>query len=193
MKAVRLGGTATLLSHHVDGLELTCAVEQLPGLLLRGRTDPLDAILGDVQGLARAQHPQCAVESRWVWQDDEPVIVQPDGRRKGNRYCLECSDWIGFVAAIGAVVPRITIQCRSEYLLRVGALGAFDEVTEWVDDHLLPLVEGRPDEDVAVWRIARLDLAADVTGVAFSAGRLRHFTSRANVRRAYEDEPEVEA
>lgn len=190
MSAVRLGRTAVLLSHHVDALELTCSVEQLPGLLLRDRTDPLERVLADVQGLAREQQPQCAVESDWLWRDDEVVIVQPDGRRKGNRYCIECSDWIGFVAAIGAVVPRITIQCRSEYLLRVGALAAFDEVTGWVDDNLLPLIEGRPEEDVARWRIARLDLAADVTGVSFRPSRLRHFTSRANVRRAYEDEPE---
>lgn len=190
MKVVRLGGSAQLLSQHVDALELTCSVEQLPGLLLRDRTDPLERLLGEVQELARAQHPQCAVETELEWHDAERVIVQPGGVRKGNRYCIECSDWVGFVAAVGAVVPRITVQCRAEYLLRVGALVAYDEVTAWVDDHLLPLVEGRPDEDEARWRIARIDLAADVMGVALSAGRLRHFTSRANVRRAYHAERE---
>src|SRR4051794_5649623 len=111
VSAVRLGGSAVLLSHHVDGLELTCSVEQLPGLLLRDRTDLLERELASVQELARAQRPQCAVESDWSWGDDyEKVIVHPDARRKGNRYCIECSDWVAFVAAIGAVVPRITIQ-----------------------------------------------------------------------------------
>lgn len=192
MKARRLGGHATLLSHHVDGLELTCSVQQVGLLLPEDGRDRLERELSEVQDLARAQLPQCAVESNWTWCDDDPVIVHPGGMRPGTRYCIECSDWIGFVSAVAAVTPRISIQCRSEYLLRVGALKAFDEVTEWVECELLPLVGGRPEEDRHRWRIARLDLAADVMGVSLSVGRLRHFTTRANVRRTYNDQPEAE-
>ncbi|HEU4656365.1 MAG TPA: hypothetical protein VFR97_02515 [Capillimicrobium sp.] len=185
---IDLEGGARLLSQHVDGLELTCAVAQVP-LLLRQRPDDLDARLGRLQARARATLPHGAVPSEWCW-DDEPVLVLPHSLRPGARYCIECSDWAIFVAPVGSVVPRLTVQLRADYLLRVGPLGAYDASREWVEDHLVPLIGGRPPEDRPAWRISRLDLAADVAGVVFQLADLDHFTTRAASRRSYTGDAE---
>jgi hypothetical protein len=117
--------------------------------------------------------------------------VLPRALRPGARYCVECSDWAIFVAAVGAVVPRLAIQFRADYLLRVGPLRAHDAGRSWVERHLVPLIGGRPPEDRAVWRISRLDLAADVRGVSFQLADLDHFTTRAAFRRSYNGDAEA--
>lgn len=192
MSAAALGRKASLVSHHVDALELTCSMSQVGLLLDTDGTDALERELAEVVQLARDQAPQCAVETCWSWgEDDEPVILHPGPKRDGQRYCLECSDWMIFVAAIGARRPRITVQCRAEYLLRVGALAAYDAATLWVEEQLLPWVGGLPEEDDKPrWGIARIDLTADVLGVKLAPSRLPHFVSRSNDRRALHDEPE---
>ncbi|PTL58665.1 hypothetical protein [Paraconexibacter algicola] len=183
-----------LLSLHVDALEITCSLGQVRLLLDEGGVDALERELAELVQLARSQAPQCAVETDWTWGAGEPVILHPGAMRRGQRYCLECGDWTLFVAAISSRRPRITVQCRAEYLLRVGRLAAWDEVTAWVEEQLLPWVGGLPEEDdEPCWRIARIDLAADVLGAKLAPNRLPHFVSRANARRALHDEPEGEA
>jgi hypothetical protein len=177
--------TETVVSHHVDGLELTCSVPQV-ALLMDRRTDRLeDRLAANLRDARR--HPQQAVLTGWSWDvsaDSEPVLLLPYSLRKRRIYALECSAWAAFVAPARSVVPRVTVQLRSWFLRAEsgGALGAYERVRAWVERHLLPLVDGVPPGEEAVWRIARLDIAADVAGVHLALDDLDRFTTRARCR-----------
>lgn len=185
--AIPLGGSAVLLSRHVDALELTCAVQQVPKLLMHGTDDRLERILKKHQDEARALRPRSPVESDWMWGDAERVRAHPTGIRPGVRYCIECADWMGFIAATNSVLPRMSFQLRADYLVSVGAVGAFDALVPWVERTLLPLVGGRPVEDVPRWGLARLDVAADVLGAGITETDLHRFTTRAVARETHHD------
>ena len=180
--------TGDLVSHHVDALELTCSVPQV-ALLLKRNTDRLEDRLAVALREAR-RPPQQPVVSGWTWDvtaDPEPVLVLPNSLRKHRSYTLFCSAWVLFVAPARSVVPRITVRLRSWYLRSYagGALGAYERVRAWVERHLLPLLDGVPPEGAPTWRVARLDLAADVAGVEVLPADLDRFTTRARRRKGH--------
>lgn len=192
MKAVKLARGVRLLSQHVDSLELTCALTQVRLLLDDDDADPLDRRLATLQQLARAGTPQIPVDSDWKWHKQR-VVVLPSATRAGVRYALQSPDWRIFVAGPLARTPRLTVQCRAAYLMRVGPVAAYDEVTQWATRHLLSRVGGVPSEQPeARWTIARLDLAADVLGARLTPRRVPDFTSRSRVRREYHGGPAVD-
>ena len=173
-----------LVSFHVDALELSCSIDQVP--LLHGDFDELDLKLARLKAATRGTRPSRPVPSGWRWEQaadaDEPVVVLPTSVRKGYRCALHCSDWLLLVAAPRSVLPRFAVQLRADYLLASGPLAGYEAVRAWVARHLIPLVDGVPAEAEPVWRIARLDLAADVAGVKLEAGDLNSFTTRARAR-----------
>lgn len=183
-----LANGARLLSHHVDGLELSCQVAQVP-LLLRGDPDGLEPLLARLQDSARSTVPSAPAASPFTWGERaERVVVMPHATRRGARFRLDSDDWSFFVAAVGSVLPRFTVQLRADYLLDVGPVAAYDAVRTWCEGMVLPLVGGRPPEDTPTWRISRLDLAADVTGIRLGPYDLEHFTTRATQRRTYQQD-----
>jgi hypothetical protein len=182
-----LAGRTVLIAHHVDGLELSCVVERIPPALA-GRPDELECSLDLDQRRAQATVPPWPVPSRFTW-DGEPVIAHPFGKRPGKRYCLQSDDWMVFVSGDRTPGPRLVVQLRSDYLLRVGPMRAFEAVREWVAEHLLSLLDLVPDTEPR-WGIARLDLAADVTGVSLSSSDLVRFTTRARARRTFHTDHE---
>jgi hypothetical protein len=178
-----LAGRAVLLSHHVDGLELSCAVERLPPRLA-GRPDELECALDLWQRRSRSTTPAWPVATSWSW-DGEPVQLHPRGMRPGKRYCLEASDWMVFVSTDNAPGPRFVAQLRSDYLLQAGPLPAYSAVRTWVEESLVSLLDLVPDSKPR-WGIARLDLAADLAGVKLGPSDLARFTTRARARRAFD-------
>jgi hypothetical protein len=176
-----------LLSLHVDALELSCSVEQVP--MLHGDFDELDLKLSRSRAVTRATIPYRPAATGWSWDGNaagaEPVVVLPTAVRKGYRFALQCSDWILFVAAPRARLPQMMIQLRADYLLAAGPLAAYGAVRAWVEQHALPLVDGVAPDSSPLWLIARLDLAADVAGVNLTAADLDRFTTRARARDAY--------
>jgi hypothetical protein len=185
-----LGDGAVLLSLHVDALELSCAVEQVP-MLCGGRTsDELDFKLSRLKSRARATVPSGPVATGWHWDEGleaEPVLLLPTALRRAYRYALACSAWVIFVAPPRAVVPRFCVQLRADYLLRVGPLHAYRAARASVERFPLQLVEGKAPDVEPVWRISRLDLAADVAGVELTTSHLDRFTTRARVRGSRHD------
>jgi hypothetical protein len=177
-----LAGRTVLIAHHVDGLELSCVVERIPPALA-GRPDELECSLDLDQRRAQATVPPWPVPSRFTW-DGEPVIAHPFGKRPGKRYCLQSDDWMVFVSGDRTPGPRLIVQLRSDYLLRVGPMRAVEAVREWVAAHLLSLLDLVPDTEPR-WGIARLDLAADITGASLSSSDLARFTTRARARRTF--------
>lgn len=185
----QLADGAALLSHHVDALELSCAVEHVPSAL-GGRPERLDLHLAGYQNLAR-RSPRGPVPSGWTWDEGpvrEPVLVHPGGLRQGRRYALESPDWLALVAAPRSVAARIVVQLRAEYLLRVGPLHAYHAARAWVDRHLVPMLGGLTDDTPPRWGIARIDLAADVAGIRLCPGDLERITTRARTRDTHHDD-----
>lgn len=191
MSGVReLGDGAALLSLHVDGLELSCAVEQMPMLRAGRRSDELDFKLARLKSQARATVPSGPVATGWFWDEKvepEPVLVQPTALRRAYQYALTCSAWALFVASPRAPLPRLCVQLRADYLLRVGPLHAYRAVRAWVERFPLKLIDGQAPDTEPVWRVSRLDLAADVAGVELSASDLDRFTTRARLRGSRHD------
>lgn len=178
---------ASLLSFHVDALELSCAVDQVP-MLYGGDCDELDAKLSGLKGRARTTHPWHPVPSGWTWDetaDQEPVVALPTALRDGYQFVLQCEAWVLFVAAPRAVVPRFAMQLRADYLLRTGPLLAYGAARAWVERYPMTLVQGIAPGTEPQWRISRLDLAADIAGVQLAATDLDHFTTRARIRETH--------
>lgn len=175
----------SLVCQLVDGLELSCTVQQTH----RYADMPVDELEGVLSGL------QAQRAARWgplptPWTvsldgADVPVHLLPSSPRAGWRYGLECSAWLLLVAADGAARPRFCVQLRSDRLLTQGPLAAWQEAREWVNANLMPLV-GRLVTDEVEWRISRLDLAADVAGAALQPRDSEHLTTRARNRERHE-------
>jgi hypothetical protein len=182
-----LAGRTVLMAHHVDGLELSCVVERIPPALA-GRPDELECSLDLDQRRALATVPPWPVPCRFTWEG-EPVIAHPSGKRPGRRYCLQSDDWMLFVSGDRAPGPRFVVQLRSDYLLRVGPVRASEAVREWVAEHLLSLLDLVPDTEPR-WGIARLDLAADITGLSLAPEDIARFTTRARARRTFHTDPD---
>lgn len=183
----QLTDDVALLSVHVDALELSCNVTQVP-MLYDGETDRLGTLLAELTTVARSAAPARPVQSNWTWESTRgptPVTVLPRSLRRSYAFALECCDWLLVVASPRAVVPRVMVQLRSEYLLTEGAHTAYERIRAWVERHLLPLIEGRPVGDSPVWSIARLDLAADLVGVQLHIADLARFTARARTRQSW--------
>ncbi|MBX5441605.1 MAG: hypothetical protein IRZ32_08775 [Solirubrobacteraceae bacterium] len=184
-----LADGAVLLSHHVDALELSCAVEHVPSAL-GGRPECLDLHLAGYQDLAR-RSPRGPVASGWTWDEGpvrEPVLVHPGGLRQGRRYALESPDWLVLVAAPRSVAARIVVQLRADYLLRVGPLHAYHAARAWVERHLVPMLGGLTADNQPRWGIARIDVAADVAGVHWRPADLERITTRARTRDTHHDD-----
>lgn len=108
----QLTDDAVLLSLHVDALELSCSVEQVP-MLYGGEWDELDLKLSRLKVGTRATVPSRPVPTGWQWDEapaPEPVLLLPSALRKGYRFALACSAWVLFVASPRAVVPRFSVQ-----------------------------------------------------------------------------------
>jgi len=75
----------------------------------------------------------------------------------------------------------------------VDAAAACAGVVKWVEENLLTEVSGVPDDEPPVWRVSRVDIAADITGVELSASDLARFTTRARSRESYHYESLAEA
>jgi len=183
-----LTGGVVLLAHHVDALELSCAVMQVPPALA-GRPDELECALDNDRRRAGASVPPRPLPSSLGTWAGLPVVGHPRGKRPGKPYCLETDDWITFIANDRAPGPRLVVQLRSDYLLRHGPLAACKEVTAWIETHLLSLLD-LVDDETPVWRVARIDLAADVSGLSLAPGDLARFTTPARSRRVFHVEPD---
>ena len=173
-------GDATCIAQWVDALELSCepARRRRFGDEL---VDRLERELAELREQAR-QAPAREVESRWVFEAAgrrEVVMVTDRGFFLRNKFMLRTSRWTIGVAADSAPGPRFFVQMRSSYLAEAGPVTAFQTVSSWCGMHLLPLV-GRQAEDVPpVWRVSRVDLAADVAGLTFERADVERFTTRA--------------
>jgi hypothetical protein len=194
--AVPLGGSAVLLSHHVDGLEVSCSVPYVP-LLLGDRREQLDPLLERARARASIARPCIPVPLNFVWpygpDGDEPVLVHLGRLRRNYAYALETSAWLMFVGSPRSPLPRFLVQFRAATLLVRGGAEAFRLTRDWWDETLLPLVGGRPDDEEPQWRVSRLDLTADVGGLSLVVRDVEFFTSRAGARRTFEDRDEWEA
>jgi hypothetical protein len=166
---VPLDGGAVLLSHHVDGLEVSCTVQQVP-LLLGDKRERLDPLLEHARARASRARPMVPVALSFVWphglDGDEPLLIHPGRLRRNYAYGLETSSWLMLVGSPRSPLPRFVIQFRAGSLLSRGAAEILRLTRVWWETNLLPLVGGIPEEDAEPqWRISRLDLAADVGGV----------------------------
>jgi hypothetical protein len=74
------------------------------------------------------------------------------------------------------------LQLRSHYIQQVGAREAVRRVCEWTAANLLGLIDGRVELAEPCWRLHRIDLAADVTGVSLTRHHLPRFVTRARER-----------
>jgi hypothetical protein len=173
-----------LVGQFVDGLELSWEPPQ-GGRWGDDARDALDRTLAVLRKSARQARSQ-TVPSGWTTADGETVRAAGRGVRQ-SAYQLECSKWIAGVATDGAPGPRAFFQLRSSFLADEGAFSAWREVSSWTDGHLWPLVGRRVEDAEATWRVSRIDLAADVAGLALSGNDLHAFTTRASSRRTYEE------
>lgn len=172
-------GRVKLIGAHVDALELSWA----PTTRTRfggEETDPLGRLLAEQQFAAHQSRRPVALE-QWGWRDDY-VRVLPRGVRSWT-HAFECNDWLGMIGRDGAQGSRGLFQIRSDYLAEVGAVEAVRQVQIWTARHLLPRTR-RDTEWPVAWRVARIDLAADLAGVRLKASDLSRFTSRASKRTA---------
>lgn len=195
-----------LVSHHVDGLELSCSVDQVPNLnkpwKAKGSKRETE---GKVKRDNRTASMACDLEAKldigkrkgqrlnreghravgWQWRDDirkEPVRLLPFSPRPGYSYALETTDWLLLVAPFRSPRPRFSFQLRAEYLLEAGAKKAFTEVVRWWTRNINPLMIAKTDEG-PIWRISRIDLAADLAGVDLEPNDLPLFIASARSRK----------
>jgi len=128
------------------------------------------------------------IDLDWTWSSGDVlshVKLLPRPLRAGHAYSLETPDWVLLVAPLGSVLPRLTFQYRSDYLRSVGPSAALVAVKSWTANNVLPLLRGVPNEACAKWTVSRIDLAADLAGVALRAEDLERFTTRAAMRREH--------
>lgn len=190
MAVRRLPGGGVLLGQWVDGLELSWEPPQLH----RYGSEPFDPLEDALDELREQARHDPVRSARTVWPfvsnaDTQQVLAHAHGIRRFP-YQLECPSWVAGVQRDGKPGPRAFIQLRAEWLATVGAAPATCSVRDWFDTHLLPLVGRRDQRLSAVWRVSRIDLAADIAGVLLGPSDLPRFTTRARGRRAY-DEPAV--
>jgi len=182
-----LGAGVCVVGQFVDALELSWEPIQTG----RWGDDPPDNLERTLAVLRRSAQQSRArwVPSGWTTTMGEAVKAAGRGVRQ-SAYQLECSDWLAGIATDGAPGPRGFFQLRAVHLADRGALAAYEQLRDWVDADLRPLVGREVEHADDVWRISRIDLAVDVAGVSLRGADLDAFTTRATSRRAY-DEPAV--
>ena len=84
-----------------------------------------------------------------------------------------------------SVRPRFNFQVRADFLLEAGAAKAYRRLTEWWTENIRPLIVGSIDDSPPVWRISRIDLAADLAGATLLAKDIDCFTTRARQRKEH--------
>jgi hypothetical protein len=185
----------TLLGQHVDALELTCGVDQ--HRRVGRRPDDLHLTLLGLREQARASvHDAADVVflkkgriRRTVWrfpvgERKELVRILARGQRQWA-FVLRCEGaWQLSVAPDGARGPRLHVQFASDYLASVGALEATRAFKRWATRTVLPLIDRRGPVE-PVWRLMRVDLAADVAGASFARLDLDRFVSRSRLRSSF--------
>jgi hypothetical protein len=184
MSLLRLTESAGVVWHGVDAVELSLTIpcrRRLAG-------DPPDALDGKLVGLKRdAVEQRQRVESGWHFETvsgPDPLMVHAEALLR-SPYALQCASFLLRVNFESASRPRAVFHLRSHYLQQVGALAAVRAVTAWAEEHLLPLITGRVQGAEPVWNLSRLDLAADVTGVALTRHHLPRFITRTRERTEY--------
>lgn len=206
MSLLELSPGVFLASHHVDALEISCAVDQVPHLIGKGasRSGKVREQTQKVRRDFKTSEMVCELEAKldrlkrngeklnldgerdtgWRWREDdaeEPVKLLPTVKRAGHVFALETNDWLLMIGRFKSVRPRFTFQARADYLLEVGADEAYRQIVEWWTEHIRPLMVGIT-EDSPLWRISRIDLAADLAGAKLVATDLACFTTRARQR-----------
>lgn len=202
-----------LCSHHVDALELSCSVEQVP---LRTPSNPtdghtesgrvkrdyktallvceLEAMLDQVKRLGEKLNLNGDRGTGWLWgkgKSGEPVRLLPTVQRRGQAFALETSDWLLMIGPYRSARPRFSFQARADYLLEVGPGKAYREIVKWWEENILPLMVGMSKDDPPVWRISRIDLAADVLGADLVASDLALIATRARQRKEHHTTQDV--
>jgi hypothetical protein len=180
MTPPELADGVVLLWHGVDAAELSWTVPSRPRLT-NDPPDHLEQRLATLQQQAVAQGRR--IESGWAFEDlgSDPVMVHTRGVLS-SPYALQCA---AFLVRVNHEAPsgvRAVVQLRSHYIQRVGPEQAIRNVREWVDKHLLPLVDGRIRDAAAEWHVHRLDLAADLAGINLTRHHLPRFITRARQR-----------
>lgn len=175
----------------MDSLEISCDFAQV-GLAMeserRERTQSRRGLPSpsDLEYRLDLKKRSGRLQTEWTWkggQGSEPVMITPAPPRRGYAAGLETGDWLVMVAPWKSVLPTLMVQMRSTYLLRRGASCCFEEVKTWCEENLAPLVNGVPAEEDEIWKISRLDLAADVAGVEIGPSDLGSLVTRASNRR----------
>lgn len=101
-------------------------------------------------------------------------------------YALQCASFLLRVNFESPTRPRAVVQLRTALLQRLGAHAAVLRVSRWLDEHLLPLVDGRVAHADTVLGLHRIDLTADVCGVTLTRMHLDRFITRARERVEYD-------
>jgi hypothetical protein len=181
-------------------LELTCAIDQVT-LLTKGhivggvrKTEDrvwwcdLDYALHRISKRGALVRPTGERDTGWTWSrqgETENVLLLPRVPRRGHAFALETRDWMMLIAPYRSVIPRITIQARSHFLLSVGPASALAAIKEWTAENIIPLVNGTVPGKDPTWKISRIDIAADLAGIELEASDLSDFTSRAKFKREH--------
>jgi len=210
MSLLELSPGVSLTSHHVDALEVSCAVDQVPHLI--GEKDFKSAEDRRGTGKVRRDYKTaamvCELEAKldhlkrhgeklnlegeratgWQWREGEAaeqVRLLPTIKRTGQSFALETNDWLLMIGRFKSVRPRFSFQTRADYLLEVGAAETYRQITKWWTENIQPLLVGMTDDSPPMWRISRIDLAADLAGVNLKAADLACFTTRARQRKEH--------
>jgi hypothetical protein len=187
MAGIPLVGSACVLWHGVDAIELSWTVpcrRRLP-------EDPPDRLEQQLEVLKRQGAAQRQrIESGWFFTGDgeepDPLMVHTQGLL-GAPYALQCAAFLLRVNHESSTRPRAMLQLRSHFIQQVGAREAVRRVCEWTTANLLDLIDGRVDLAEPVWSLHRVDLAADVAGIALTRHHLPRFVTRARERTEWQD------
>jgi|GEM_PF-4477248 len=210
MSLLELAPGVFLASHHVDALEISCAVDQVPHLV--GKEASLPTHKGQGTETVRRDYKTaatvCELEAKldqlkrhgeklnlegeratgWLWREgdtDQQVRLLPTAKRAGHAFALETDDWLLMIERFKSVRPRFAFQVRADYLLETGAAEAYRRVVEWWTENIRPLLVGMMEESPPVWRISRIDLASDLAGAKLLATDLNCLTTRARQRKEH--------
>lgn len=208
MSLLELSSGVFLAAHHVDALEVSCSVDQVPNLVKKpasgdstkkgsksGRRDhrtatmvcDLEAKLDLDKRQGERLNDKGERDTGWSWTASgdgcQPVRLLPTVPRKGQAFALETEDWLLMVCPFRTIRPRFSFQLRSDFLLEVGASAAYGQVVRWWGENIRPILVGMPEGEAPTWRISRVDLAADVAGAGLLATDLDHLTTRSRLRK----------